>query len=245
MPVSPIRPQPTADAAASFGHMEIVLIRHGQPEWMRNDLNVENPPLTELGHHQARRMAEVLATETFDEVLVSPLQRTRQTAEPLYAALDRDEVIEPWLREIGDPNWHGTPYSLAQEAYRELLARPSLERWSGLEGGESVREFADRIIVGVDGFMAARGGVRTGGELPVWQLDKPDQRIAVVAHAGTNSMTIGHLLGVDPVPWQWERFQLNHTSITRLQTFELGDGHAFGLSTLGNSEHLAADDRTR
>ena len=225
--------------------MEIVLIRHGQPEWMRDDLNVENPPLTELGRHQARRMAEVLATETFDEVLVSPLQRARQTAEPLYTALDRAEVIEPWLREIGDPNWHGTPYSLAQEAYRELLARPSLERWSGLEGGESVREFADRIIVGVDGFMAARGGVRTGGELPVWQLDKPDQRIALVAHAGTNSMTIGHLLGVDPVPWQWERFQLNHTSITRLQTFELGDGHAFGLSTLGNSEHLAADDRSR
>ena len=225
--------------------MEIVLIRHGQPEWMRDDLNVENPPLTELGHHQARRMAEVLATELFDEVLVSPLQRARQTAAPLYGALDRDEVIEPWLREIGDPNWHGTPYSLAQEAYRELLARPSLERWSGLEGGESVREFADRIIAGVDGFMAARGGVRTGGELPVWQLDKPDQRIALVAHAGTNSMAIGHLLGVDPVPWQWERFQLNHTSITRLQTFELGDGHAFGLSTLGNSEHLAADDRTR
>jgi broad specificity phosphatase PhoE len=225
--------------------MEIVLIRHGQPEWMRDDLNVENPPLTELGHHQARRMAEVLATEMFDEVLVSPLQRARQTAAPLYAALDRDEVIEPWLREIGDPNWHGTPYSLAQDAYRELLARPSLERWSGLEGGESVREFADRIIVGLDGFMAARGGVRTGGELPVWQLDRPDQRIALVAHAGTNSMAIGHLLGVDPVPWQWERFQLNHTSITRLQTFELGDGHAFGLSTLGNSEHLAADDRTR
>jgi broad specificity phosphatase PhoE len=225
--------------------MEIVLIRHGQPEWMRDDLNVENPPLTELGHHQARRMAKVLATEMFDEVLVSPLQRARQTAAPLYAALGRDEVIEPWLREIGDPNWHGTPYSLAQDAYRELLARPSLERWSGLEGGESVREFADRIIVGVDGFMAARGGVRTGGELPVWQLDKPNQRIALVAHAGTNSMAIGHLLGVDPVPWQWERFQLNHTSITRLQTFELGDGHAFGLSTLGNSEHLAADDRTR
>lgn len=225
--------------------MEIVLIRHGQPEWMRDDLNVENPPLTELGHRQAEQMAKVLASESFDEVLVSPLQRTRQTAAPLYAALDRDEVIEPWLREIGDPSWHGTPYSLAQEAYRELLARPSLERWSGLEGGESVRDFADRIAAGADAFMAARGGVRSEGALPVWQLDRPDQRIALVAHAGTNSMTIGHLLGVDPVPWQWERFQLNHTSITRLSTFELGDGHAFGVTSLGNSEHLVGSDRTR
>ncbi|MDC3331933.1 histidine phosphatase family protein [Ilumatobacter sp.] len=225
--------------------MEIVLIRHGQPEWMRNDLNVVNPPLTDLGHHQAKRMAEVLATESFDEVLVSPLRRARQTAEPLYSVLDRPEVIEPWLHEIGDPDWHGTPYSLAQEAYRELLARPSLERWTGLEGGESVREFADRIIAGVDGFMAQRGGVRTDGALPVWHLDRPDQRIALVAHAGTNSMAIGYLLGIDPVPWQWERFHLNHTSITRIQTFELGDGHAFGLSSLGNSEHLALDDRSR
>ncbi len=225
--------------------MQIVLIRHGQPEWMRDDLNVENPPLTELGHHQAVRMAEVLGNESFDEVLVSPLLRARQTAEPLLGALQREEVIEPWLREIGDPNWHGTPYARAQEAYRELLARPSLERWTGLEGGESVREFADRISVGVDGFMAQRGAVRGDGPLPVWQLDRPDQRIAIVAHAGTNSMTIGHLLGVEPVPWQWERFQLNHTSISRLETFELGDGHAFGLSTLGNSEHLALADRTR
>tara|TARA_Y100000385_G_scaffold290075_1_gene361742 strand:- start:1861 stop:2433 length:573 start_codon:yes stop_codon:yes gene_type:complete len=190
-------------------------------------------------------MAEVLATESFDEVLVSPLLRARQTAEPLYSVLDRPEVIESWLHEIGDPDWHGTPYSLAQEAYKELLARPSLERWTGLEGGESVREFADRIIAGVDRFMAQRGGVRASGPLPVWHLDRPDQRIALVAHAGTNSMAIGHLLGIDPVPWQWERFQLNHTSITRVQTFELGDGHAFGLSSLGNSEHLAHNDRSR
>jgi probable phosphoglycerate mutase len=225
--------------------VEIVLVRHGQPEWMRDDLNVENPPLTELGHHQARRMAEVLGAESFDEVLVSPLLRARQTAVPLYEALGRPEVIETWLQEIGDPNWHGTPYSVAQEAYKELLARPSLERWTGLEGGESVRDFADRIAAGADGFMAARGGVRVPGDLPVWTLDRPDQRIAIVAHAGTNSMTVGHLLGVEPVPWQWERFQLNHTSITRLETFELGDGYAFGMSALGNSEHLALDDRSR
>jgi 2,3-bisphosphoglycerate-dependent phosphoglycerate mutase len=192
--------------------MELVLIRHGQPEWMRDDLNVENPPLTKLGHHQAKCMAAALAGEEFDEVLVSPLLRARQTAAPLYEALGRDEVIDEWLQEIGDPNWHGTPYSLAQEAY---------------------------------GFMARHGGTRVDGELPVWKLDNPDQRIAMVAHAGTNSMALGHLLGVDPVPWQWERFQLHHTSVTRLETFELGDGHAFGMSALGNAEHLALNDRTR
>ncbi|NND76232.1 MAG: histidine phosphatase family protein [Ilumatobacter sp.] len=225
--------------------MEIVLVRHGQPEWVRGGLNVENPPLTDLGRRQAQRTAEVLADEHFDEVLVSPLLRARQTAEPLLEALGREEEIEPWLREIGDPSWHGTPAEAAQEAYRELLARPSLERWSGLEGGESVRDFADRIGVGVGDFMDRRGAMRADGELPVWKLGSPDMRIAIVAHAGTNSMTIGHLLGVDPVPWQWERFQLFHASITRLETFELGDGHAFGLTRLGNAEHLGDGERTR
>ena len=93
--------------------------------------------------------------------------------------------------------------------------------------------------------MTARGAVHSDGQLTVWRLDRPDQRIAIVAHAGTNSMIIGRLLGVEPVPWQWERFQLNHTSITRLETFELGDGHAFGLKSLGSSEHLPVGDRTR
>ena len=125
------------------------------------------------------------------------------------------------------------------------MSRPSLERWSGLEGGENVRHFADRIAVGAEGFLRERGAVRAESELPVWKMSNPDTRIAIVAHAGTNAMTLGHLLGVEPVPWQWERFQLFHTSVTRLETFELADGHAFGLSHLGNAEHLADAQRTR
>lgn len=220
-------------------------MRHGQPEWVRDGLNVEDPPLTPLGERQAEQMAAALAGQHFDEVLVSPLRRARQTAAPLLDALGRDEVIAPWLREIGDPAWHGTPAETAQEAYRELLARPSLERWTGLEGGESVRDFADRIATGVVEFLDERGARRIDGELPVWKLGSPDLRIALVAHAGTNSMTIGHLLGVEPVPWQWERFQLFHSSISHLETFELADGHAFGVTRLGDAEHLVPADRTR
>ena len=61
--------------------MEIVLIRHGQPEWLRDGLNVVDPQLTELGWEQADRAAAVLAAEQFDEVIVSPLRRARQTAD--------------------------------------------------------------------------------------------------------------------------------------------------------------------
>ena len=225
--------------------MELVFVRHGQPEWVKDGLNVENPPLTDLGQRQAANVAEALREEEFDEILVSPLVRARQTAAPLLDEQGRPEIIAPWLQEIGDPNWHGTPAAHAQEQYKELMARPSHERWTGLEGGESVRGFADRIAAGVDGFMAERGGTRGPNDLPVWHLEQPDLKVALVAHVGTNSMALGHLLGIDPVPWQWERFQLFHASITRLETFELGDGHAFGLSYLGNADHLPFDHRTR
>ncbi|MGB0148772.1 MAG: histidine phosphatase family protein, partial [Ilumatobacteraceae bacterium] len=69
--------------------MEIVLVRHGQPEWVKGGLNVVDPPLTDLGHRQAERLADALEGESFDEILVSPLTRARQTAAPLLLRLGR------------------------------------------------------------------------------------------------------------------------------------------------------------
>ena len=225
--------------------MEIVLIRHGEPEWVRDGLNVVDPPLTSRGHEQAQRLADALADQEFDEMLVSPLVRARQTAAPILAALGCAEVIDPWLEEIRDPVWHGTPAEKAAEAYAELRGRAAEDRWHGLEGGESVREFVTRIRAGAATFLAERGVVRSEVELPVWQIAEPGARIALVAHAGTNSVTIGHLLGLQPTPWEWDRFVLGHTSVSRVEAMQLDDGWTFGLSKLSDLEHLPASDRTR
>ena len=79
--------------------MEFVLIRHAQPEWIRDDRNVVNPPITEFGHAQAERLAKALDGEAFDEMYVSPMIRARQTAAPVLAVTGFAEVIEPWLEE--------------------------------------------------------------------------------------------------------------------------------------------------
>ena len=102
-----------------------------------------------------------------------------------------------------------------------------------------------RIRRGAVGFLADRGVVRSDVELPVWQIAEPGARIAIVAHAGTNSVTIGHLLGLAPTPWEWDRFVLGHTSVSRLEAMELQDGFTFNLTKLSDLEHLAHDDRTR
>jgi probable phosphoglycerate mutase len=225
--------------------VEIVLIRHGQPEWVRDGLNVVDPPLTDLGHRQAEMMAESLAGEEFDEVLVSPLLRARQTAAPLYARLGRPEQMEPWLEEIRDPGWHGTPAEKAEQAYREMRERPVADRWHGLDGGESIRAFTERIHAGANEFLAGRGVVRVDHELPVWSIAEPGRKIALVAHAGTNSVTIGHLLGLQPTPWEWDRFVLGHASVSRLEALPVHDAFTFSLTSLSGVEHIAPDERSR
>lgn len=224
--------------------MEIVLIRHAEPEWVRNGLNVDNPPLTERGHRQAEHLAAFLADEHFDEVLVSPLLRTRQTAQPLLERLNRQLVLDDWLEEIRSPIWHGTPAEKANAAYKADKARRAHERWQGIDGGEAVSDFVSRIHLGASSFLADRGVRRLDHSLPVWDIDEPEKKIALVAHAGTNSVVLCHLLGLEPTPWEWERFVIGHASVSRIRSFALGDGHTFGLSRLANDEHLPVDIRT-
>ena len=78
----------------------------------------------------------------------------------------------------------------------------------------------------------------------MWDIADPERRIALVAHAGTNSVAICHLLGLAPTPWEWDRFVIGHASVSRLRTMEMGDGHSFSLTRLGDNEFLAKTDRT-
>lgn len=225
--------------------MEIVLVRHGQPEWVRDGLAVGDPPLTDLGWRQAELVADRLAGEEFDEILVSPLARARQTAEPLLQRLGRPEVIAPWLEEIRDPGWAGSPAEKAEQAYAEMRSQAPEDRWHGLDGGESVRDFVDRIHLGVELFLAERGVERSDQHLPVWRVTEPGRRILLIAHAGTNSVSIGHMLGLTPTPWEWDRFVLGHTSVSRLESMRVGSQHSFSLVRLADVEHLPGDHRTR
>ncbi len=225
--------------------MQIVLVRHGQPGWVHDGLNVVDPPLTELGRAQAERTAEQLIGVGLDEIAVSPLRRARQTAAPLLRRLGRSEIVEPWLSEIREPDWHGSPAELAAKAYAEERSRVGEQRWTGVEGGEPSRDFVQRVRSGASAFLEARGIYRSRQRLPIWHIAEPDTHLAVFAHAGVNGVLLCLLLGLDPVPWEWDRFVTAHASITRLETMHLGDGHTFSLTQLSGVEHLDADQRTR
>jgi 2,3-bisphosphoglycerate-dependent phosphoglycerate mutase len=225
--------------------MEITLVRHGEPEWVKDGLNVDDPPLTSRGRDQAELLGEVLAAETFDEIHVSPLARAQGTASPLLRRLGLGEIVSPWLEEIRNPVWHGTPAEKAEEAYRADRARPAHERWEGLPGGESVRDFVTRIRHDAGAFLESHGVRPAREDLPVWHIDGGPQRILCIAHAGTNSVVACLLLGLQPTPWEWDRFVLGHASLTRLESLAVGDGYTFSLTKLSDVEHLPRDLRTR
>ena len=56
------------------------------------------------------------------------------------------------------------------------------------------------------------------------------------AHAGTSSVSICHMLGFPPTPWEWERLVIGHATVNRLELFEIGDGMTFGLSQLSGND---------
>lgn len=227
--------------------MEIVILRHAEPEWVKDGLSVDNPPLTQRGHMQAHFLAAALQEEHFDEILVSPLVRTQQTAQPILSLKNAPLEIEPWLEEIRNPIWHGTPQEKAEAAWRAQRLKASHEQWSGIDGGEPVDSFVERINVGTSLFLEERGLRRTDSDLPLWQSDAnfdPDRKIALVCHAGTGSIAICHMLGLQPTPWEWERLVIGHATINRISTLQLGDGVTFGLTLLSGNDHLAVHLRT-
>ena len=207
--------------------MEFVLIRHAQPEWVKDGLSVVNPPLSALGFRQAEILGERLKDDRFDHVFVSPLLRACQTAAPFLKHHSRPQIIEPWLEEIREPAWHGQSAEVTVKAYNDDAKANSLDRWSGLTGGEPVDEFVARIRSGCVDFLARNGVRRQESLLPVWDIDDPQTSFVFVAHAGTNSVIIGH------------------ASMTTIKAIKLGDGYTFSLENLSDLEHLALVDRTR
>lgn len=222
--------------------MEILLLRHAQPEWNRGGFSQVDPGLTELGRRQAKLAAERLASEHFDELLVSTATRSQETAAPIRerhrgtATQDR-----AWLHEIRMPRtWEGTPAEEVDRAFAEARHRPRDEWWEGMPGGESFRDFHARVTIGLEAELE-EVGVRYDPDLELWDVPREAPRLLMVAHAGTNSVILGRLLGLQPQPWEWERFASDHASLTSLRSTRIGGAHIFSLQSFSDVEHLPPD----
>jgi len=235
--------------------MELILVRHGEPAWVSPDgRNRNDPELTPRGHHQAQRVAARLAdTEdrpgrgAVDRLYVSPARRASQTAAPIAEALALPTETHDWLVELQSPDsWEGAPIGEIEAAFAALAPRSREAWWDGHEGGESLRAFHERVTTGLRVLLADLG-IAPAGERGLWDLVGDGTRVdraVAVAHGGTNSAIIAHLLGATPEPWEWDRFAMGHASVAVLATTPMAGHHIWSLRAMGDANHLPVADRT-
>lgn len=224
--------------------MDLFLLRHAQPEWVRDDRSRTDPNLTELGHRQAAAAAGRLGEVHLDRILVSTAVRAQETAAPVVEAVGPEVPVEhhDWLFEIRPPDgFEGTPADEVEATFRALRGSPRDTWWAGIPDGESFRDFHARVVAGLDAWLVDLGFARD--EQGLWHVpDDAPERVLVVAHAGTNSVILGHLLGLDPEPWEWERFASDHASLTWLRTTRIAGQAIFSLQRFSDVEHLGGPD---
>lgn len=221
--------------------MDLILIRHGQPDWTPGRIARNDPDLTELGREQALRVAHRLKSlDRVDELWTSTMNRARQTTAPISGELLKEAEEYDFLQEINNPpDWDGEPAEEIEKHLADANLRTMDEMWDGLPGGESFRAFHERVVGGLDRTLIAHGiAPMTNEHRHLWTVEDPDKRVVVVAHAGTNAVILGHLLGLEPVPWEWERFRQPHTGISRLTMTKISTGWTFSLRMLGEVSHL-------
>ena len=126
----------------------LCLVRHGQTDW-----NLEgryqgqsNVPLNENGRAQARSLAEQLQSKSFLAVYASHLQRAKETAEIIAAAVHLPVTLDSRLAEINQGEWEGQQVDTIKARYAELWQQRTIDPASVRPpGGETVEEVASRV----------------------------------------------------------------------------------------------------
>lgn len=132
----------------------LVVVRHGETEWSRAGRHTGRTDiaLTDTGEAVARKLADRLSGQAFAEVLTSPLQRARRTAE--LAGFGARAVVVPDLAEwdYGDDEGRTTAEIRAD--------RPGWSIWrDGPRGGERLSQVGARADRVIERCLAADGDV--------------------------------------------------------------------------------------
>lgn len=165
---------------------EIWLIRHGETDWNAEQRlqGWRDIPLNEAGRQQAKSVQRFLTQQNiaFDAVLTSDLQRAIQTAQIAFEGYPTVLNQDAQLRERNYGIYEGQPWrnliQFPDQPTLEInLRNPELE----VPEGESLTVFHERIIQAFHRIA----------------LERPTQRLAVIAHGGVIEMVWRYIKKVE------------------------------------------------
>ncbi len=159
----------------------VCFVRHGTTATTGKVLpgRVRGLHLSEQGRGEAARAAEGFKGLKVAAVYASPLERTRETAEPISRVVGKPVVVERGLVECDFGSWTGE--SLSQ--LRKLPEWQAVQRWpSGFRfpGGESFLELQSRLTDTVEKICGAH----------------PGEVVVAVSHADCIKTALASALGV-------------------------------------------------
>jgi len=160
-----------------------------------------DPPLSEVGRHQAEQLALRLATEPFDGLYVTTLRRTAETAAPLVERTGLQPVVEADLREVFLGEWEGGLLRQMAADQDPLFLRVMRERrWDLVPGAEPRQDFGGRLRRGVERIAAEHAG----------------GRVLVFSHGAAIGEILAQATGSEPFAF----VGADNTSISRLVVAE-------------------------
>ncbi|KUL42719.1 acid phosphatase [Streptomyces violaceusniger] len=141
-----------------------VLLRHGEtpltPEKRFSGSGGTDPGLSDVGRHQAERVAAALAARgTIQAIVTSPLRRCRETAEAVARRLGLDVRVEEGLRETDFGAWEGLTFAEVKERHPDdLEAWLASSKVAPTGGGESFAAVTRRVALSRDKLIARYTG---------------------------------------------------------------------------------------
>ncbi len=158
----------------SDGRTIVHLLRHGEVDNPAKILygRLPNYHLSELGRAMARRVAETVAGRDLVRVVTSPLERARETAEPVADKLGLTPVVDERLIEAANV-FEGLTFGVGDGSLRRPSSWRHLRNPFRPSWGEPYRTIAVRMLAAMAAARAAVPGheaLLVSHQLPIWTV---------------------------------------------------------------------------
>ena len=161
----------------------VIVVRHGETEWnvAARIQGHRDSDLTAQGREQARAIAARLASERIDALVSSDLGRAADTARAIAQRCALEMTLDARLRERAFGAGEGMTYEECDRAYPGAFARiRNVDPDFVIPGGESRRQFHERVRGAFDSLAAAHAG----------------RTLVIVTHGGVLATFFRHVHGI-------------------------------------------------